>query len=287
MSKIARFVIWICSKFTKNEIQQIIAGLLDVLEDRNPEVKPKDDFKEKHPNYRNFSVDPLAPLTEPQHVKEEPTPSRDWRDLLAAYEKMHGKPLSPVRYRAGSPQVPERTRCLSCQAPHAYLYYNDGKKRSQLLCKVCGERFQQEKRFRPANTKYYCPYCQHALFTWKQRKEVTIYKCCNDACPHRRRNINKLNEREKALAQKRSSQFKLSYQYREYHYQPHELTHARPQQPTVDLARIHNAPNVLGLILTFYVSFALSARKTALILRYLPLLPNRPQLCSRGRLLLP
>ena len=53
-------------------------------ENRNPEVKPKDDFKEKHPNYRNFSVDPLAPLTEPQHVKEEPTPSRDWRDLLAS-----------------------------------------------------------------------------------------------------------------------------------------------------------------------------------------------------------
>jgi len=70
MSKTARFVIWICSKFTKNEIQQIIAGLLDVLEDRNPEVKPKDDFKEKHPNYRNFSVDPLAPLTQPQHMKE-------------------------------------------------------------------------------------------------------------------------------------------------------------------------------------------------------------------------
>ena len=115
MSRIARFVIWICSKFTKNEIQQIIAGLLDVLENRNPEVKPKDDFKEKHPNYRNFSVDPLAPLTEPQHVKEEPPPSRNWRDLLASYEKKHGKPLSPVKYRAGSPRVPERTRCPSCQ----------------------------------------------------------------------------------------------------------------------------------------------------------------------------
>jgi hypothetical protein len=38
MSKIARFVIWICSKFTKNEIQQIIVGLLDVLEDRNPPI---------------------------------------------------------------------------------------------------------------------------------------------------------------------------------------------------------------------------------------------------------
>jgi len=267
MSKIARFVIWICSKFTKNEIQQIIAGLLDVLENRNPEVKPKDDFKEKHPNYRIFSVDPLAPLTGPQHLKKEPTPSRDWRDLLASYEKKHRKPLSPVKYRAGSPRVPESTHCPSCQAPHAYLYYNDGKKQSQLLCKVCGELFQQMKRFRQSKTKYYCPHCQHALFTWKQKKEVTFYKCCNDHCPHRARRMGKLNEREKTLITKRSSQFKLSYQYREYHYQPHELTHARPEQPTVDLTRIHNAPDILGLILTFYVSFALSARKTALVLR--------------------
>jgi transposase-like protein len=79
--------------------------------------------------------------------------------------------------------------------------------------------------------------------------------------------MNKLNEREKTLAKKRSSQFKLSYQYREYHYQPHELTHAEPEHPTVDLTRIHNAPDILGLILTFYVSFALSARKTALVLQ--------------------
>jgi len=268
MSRIARFVIWICSKFTKNEIQQIIAGLLDVLEDRNPEVKPKDDFKEKHPNYRNFSVDPLAPLTEPQRVKEQPSPSRDWRDLLASYEKKHGKPLSPVIYRAGSPRVPERTRCPSCQAPHAYLYYNDGKKRSQLLCKVCGQLFPLEKRFRKGSkTTYYCPYCQHALFTWKQRKEVTIYKCCNDACPHRIGKMSKLSEREKALTKKRSSQFKLCYQYRQYHYQPHELALPQPEQPAVDLRTIHKGPDILGLILTFYVSFALSARKTALVLR--------------------
>ena len=52
MAKIARFVIWICSKFTRLEIEQIVAGLSDVLNYRNPEVKPKDDFKEKHPNYQ-------------------------------------------------------------------------------------------------------------------------------------------------------------------------------------------------------------------------------------------
>ena len=71
MSRIARFVIWICSKFTKVEIEQIIVGLSDVLMDRNPEVKPKDDFKEKHPNYRNFIVDPKPPLTEPPEFKKK------------------------------------------------------------------------------------------------------------------------------------------------------------------------------------------------------------------------
>jgi hypothetical protein len=72
-SRIARFIIWISSKFTRIEIEQIIAGLSDVIQNRNPEVKPKDDFKEKHPNYRQFAVDPLPPLTEPPLQKK---PSR-------------------------------------------------------------------------------------------------------------------------------------------------------------------------------------------------------------------
>ena len=63
-SRVARFIIWICSKFTRVEIEQIITGLSDVIQNRNPEVKPKDDFKEKHPNYRQFAVDPKPPLTE-------------------------------------------------------------------------------------------------------------------------------------------------------------------------------------------------------------------------------
>lgn len=71
MSRIARFVIWICSKFNKAEIELIVVGLSDVLMDRNPEVKPKDDFKEKHPNYRDFAVDPLPPLTEPPAGKKK------------------------------------------------------------------------------------------------------------------------------------------------------------------------------------------------------------------------
>ena len=66
MKKVSRFVIWICSKFTRDQIELIIKELTDILSNRNPEVKPKDDFKEKHPNYRNFVVDPNPPLTQPK-----------------------------------------------------------------------------------------------------------------------------------------------------------------------------------------------------------------------------
>lgn len=182
------------------------------------------------------------------------------------YQKTHGKPLGPVRYRAGSPRVPDLVVCPVCHAPHEYLYYNDGKKRTQLLCKVCNELFQVKRRFRK-KTRYYCPYCLHALFAWKQKKEATIYKCCNDHCEYRMRQIGKLNEKERKLAKERSSQFKLCYQYREYHYQPNELTVAGPDPQALNPGRTHNGPNVVGLVLAFYISFALSARKTAFVLQ--------------------
>lgn len=69
MRKISRFAIWICSKFTKSEIELLVKELSDILNNKNPEIKPKDDFKEKHPNYRNFYSDPKPPSTEPLKKK--------------------------------------------------------------------------------------------------------------------------------------------------------------------------------------------------------------------------
>ena len=61
MRKISRFALWICSKFTKTEIEFLVKELINILKHRNPDVKPKDDFKEKYPHYRKFSVDPKPP----------------------------------------------------------------------------------------------------------------------------------------------------------------------------------------------------------------------------------
>lgn len=173
-----------------------------------------------------------------------------------------------MKRRGAAAAVPELIVCPVCDAPHQYLYYNDGKVRSQILCKVCGRPFQADQRFRKnGKSKYFCPYCDHALFRWKARKEVTIYKCCNDDCQHRIQALNKLNPAERLLLKTKGSQFKLNYQYREYHYKPQELLHSAPERPIVDLTKIHNSENIVGLILAFYVSFAVPARKTAQILK--------------------
>ena len=78
MKKIDRFAIWICSKFTRIEIEHIVKSLSDILANRNPDVKPKDDFKEKHPNYRNFFVDPEPPVTAPP----KPASCLNWKHIF-------------------------------------------------------------------------------------------------------------------------------------------------------------------------------------------------------------
>lgn len=263
MKKIDRFIIWICSHFTRSEIESIIKGLSDVLANRNPDVKPKDDFKEKHPNYRNFFVDPNPPLTQPP----EPTkPKLNWKELLSDYHYKHGHPLKPVNPKNSKTKIPQDSICHSCSAPSQYLYFNDGKKRSQIKCKVCSSLSQIHPRYRkPA--KFFCPYCQHPLFLWKQRKDVNIYKCDYDNCSHFLYNKKKLNFAEKLLRHSRYSQFKLRYQFREYLFTEEQLAHSTPSLDPSGLFNIHNSLNTLCLILTFHISMALSSRKTAFILK--------------------
>lgn len=128
--------------------------------------------------------------------------------------------------------------------------------------------FQLHQRYRPdKQTKYFCPYCHSALYRWKTQSLVTIYKCGDDLCPAFLKAKNKLNNSEKYLQKKKLSQFKLRYQYREYHFQPSDIQHASPDKPKIDLKRIFKSSDILGLVLAFHVSCAIPARKTAYVLR--------------------
>ena len=73
MTKIQRFVIWICKRFNREELLNIVDELTKVINNQNPDIKPKDDFKEKHPGYRDFRVSPLAPIDSDDIVKPKKT----------------------------------------------------------------------------------------------------------------------------------------------------------------------------------------------------------------------
>ena len=265
MSKITRFVLWLCKKFSRQELEQIIRQLEQILSEREPEIPPRDDFRQQHPHYRDFYVDPLAPLVQPP--KPLPAaPSLDWQQLCARYQKTHHRPLAPVQRQGGQPP-PAGCRCRHCGAPSDYLYLNDGHQASQLRCKVCGGLSQLAPRHRPNKTPYWCPYCQSALYRWKQRPDCTLYKCPKDHCPHYRQKKAALHWNERLLQRLRLSQFKLRYQYRQYHFQPAQLEPSAVERPFLDLTRIHRSSDLLGLVLAFHISFALSARKTAQVLR--------------------
>ena len=188
--------------------------------------------KKKHPNYRKFVVDPNPPIAEAPKSKA----TKDYKRLLAQYQSQHDSPLPPVKHRSEVLAVPQNTICPIFGTPHSYLYYNDGKKRTQLRCKVCWDLFQLNQKTK--KVKYFCPCCHYALFRWKARKEVTIHKCPNDNCSYRVCALKKLNDSERTIRKTKLSQFKVNYQYREYHFEQREIKHTSPETPKANLTRI-------------------------------------------------
>lgn len=163
--------------------------------------------------------------------------------------------------------MPQDIKCPHCNASHSFIYFNNGNLKSQFKCKVCSNTFAKD--FISHETKYFCPYCSGALFRWKDEKNVTLYKCGNHNCQCYTTNLKELSKKELKLYQKNPGHFTLHYIYRDYNFTIEQLDHSEPLKPTVDLTKIHNSQNILGLILAFFVSFSISARKTALILKWI------------------
>ena len=61
--------------------------------------------------------------------------------------------------------------------------------------------------------------------------------------------------------------FTINYIYKEYHLSQEDIKHSTPKNLGDKIFRIYHSEDVLGLALAFYVSFAISSRKTAFILQ--------------------
>ena len=119
---------WFCRHLTFNDLASVVPVLQEVLSgSRKMELKAPED---RPPHYRQFLVDPTAPLRE----QPNPTPELpDWKQLKSQYEQEHGKPIRVVTRRSDAAQPPGKCRCQHCNAPVRYLYLNNGKLSSQVL----------------------------------------------------------------------------------------------------------------------------------------------------------
>lgn len=211
-------------------------------------------FDDSHsPKYQKFKIDRLPKIVS---YKQE----WDWQNLISYYEQRYHKTIKPV-FRHAKCNVPEDCRCLSCNAPFQYLMWNDGKKQSQLLCKVCQSRFNPnaESRFNKSHVLK-CPHCSHSLEHKKDRRHFIIHKCINKKCPYYLHNLKKV---DKADLKSNKHKYKLHYIYREFQIDFFRMDLNSLPKNASSLKFSKFDQNVMGLCLSYKINLGLSLRKTA------------------------
>ncbi len=203
------------------------------------------------PKYQKFKTDKLPIIKRFE--------KQNYLFLLEYYLWKYKKPLKPVQPRKGKVRnVPADTVCPRCDAPHQYMYDNNGGN-GQYQCKVCRQTFITGQKV-TSPLVLICPYCGHILSPKKNRKHFIIHKCVNKNCSYYKRNLTAL---PKDLTKEEKYKYKLHYIYREFTVDFFSMDLSQlPKWATSFKYRKNNA-HIMGLCLTYHVNLGLSLRKTA------------------------
>ena len=207
----------------------------------------------KSPAYQKFKIDEL-----PRIISYE----QDWKwnDLITYYEQRYGKTIKPT-FRRVECDIPDDCSCPVCNAPKPYLTWNDGKKKSQIRCKVCLNLHSPSDDNRFSKThKLRCPHCSRILEPIKNRKHFIIHKCKNPKCPFYLHNLKKV---KKEHLNKEKGKYKLHYIYREFtiDFFRMDLNSLPKNASSLKFSKFDK--NVMGLCLAYKINLGLSLRKTA------------------------
>src|SRR5690554_796667 len=212
-------------------------------------------FDDSHsPKYQKFKTDKLPVILKYQ--------KQDWDFLLQYYQWRYGKPVKPVQRRNGK-SIPEDTICPICNAPHHYIYDNNGGN-GQYLCKVCNASFSNGKNL-TTPIKFKCPYCSHTLTPKKNRKHFIVHKCTNTKCSYYLNNLKKVDKED--LKNYGKNKYKLHYIYREFTVDFFKMDLDSLPKNASSLRFTKNNAYIMSLCLTLHVNLGLSLRKTSRALK--------------------
>lgn len=257
------------SKLESNEFNSLIENASKSVEALNAYIQPlmpeiKRNINVAH-NYRkkdstipyaDFKIDLPQPLIHTKYPKQ-----LSFDDIQSQRTKDGFKKITPVRHRS---DFKFEGCCPFCGAESNYIYLNNGK--DQYKCKVCKNPFTTKTTVSDSSA-FFCPHCDHQLSLHHDRKNYEVYVCPNKKCSYYKQNFAKLSTQERRELKTSSNQYKLRYTYRAFNFNVDDLKQVCDDSQTkVNLSKIFYSPTVLGLVLTYYVNYGLSARKTALIL---------------------
>ena len=127
------------------------------------------------------------------------------------------------------------------------------------------------KRRKPLNYTDVCPHCNCKLFTHHKRNTYNVLVCSNNNCSFYIKNKKKLNNNDYEDLKTNSGGFKLRYTFRLFNFTFNEIKNdvnsSHYIESKINIDKIHHSKYVLGLILTYYVNYGLSSRKTSQIMR--------------------
>jgi putative transposase len=201
--------------------------------------------------YASFKVDE-PPIVGPR-VRQ-----LSFEDILGQSEE----PVKPVRR---SKPLDYEGVCLKCGAPNAYIQKHT---HVQYICRVCTHTFTLKHTYHDEIT-HRCPHCTYKLMLHHERRHYDVLQCHNDRCPYYIKRLEEVRQGKTEHLRTHTDRFKLRYTFRLFDF---DLSSIKANIPfsissRIDLSKIHHSQHTLGLILTYYVNYGLSSRKTSRIMR--------------------
>lgn len=242
-------------KYLNKFIYKFILFLDSHFVDVNQDSKSNQTYYEP---FRKFKVDEQPIIDRFQQL--------DYQVLLNEHYEATGKHMKPVKRKTES-VLNFNGVCPVCGAPHQYIYENNIEKK-QLLCKVCKNTFTLNRDYLDKVT-FRCPHCGRSLDRIKDRSNYIIFKCRSNSCSYYKKNLDSMSSDERKLFKSNPHDFKVRYIYRAFDLELPDLedSYLSSINAKVNLSKIRHAKHTLGLILTYYVNYGLSSRKTAAIMK--------------------
>ncbi len=247
-----------------DDCKKLLEKLNEYINVLNPSISKELKKLLKHPKSSKDRMIPYADFTvdKPPIFKKQVAVQLSFNDIVKQAE-LEGKEIKPIKHR--SIHNFEGT-CPYCGAPHQYIYDNNNG-RGQYRCKACSNTFTVKTSI-SEEMGIYCPYCNYKLEKKHDRKGYVVYVCPNNKCSYYKHNKQLFKEGKGEHLETSSKGQRFRYHYRDFKFSMADLKACKGQNNIdFDLNKIHFDQKVLGLALTYYINYGLSARKTALILR--------------------